>query len=449
MTDWRYGNSLATKDFIPNYLAIAMIPLVIFLLVSYAVLPEKFTNRHYLSVCFTLGVLFMEIAFIIGLGADPEQCYNDITPNDMNSNLPCAFSGAFLLFGGWCAIIWSFLRTLALHLQVCWEAVLGPKFMWATLILGWGIPIIGLVILMIMSGVSYRFGPVCHINYDNDLYDYWIPILVFAAGTVTLQLTTMGYCIHIYIKSLFDKSPTTNSSNMPSYPNSVRTVTARQAYRRIERVLRLQWRGIALALLIILNAIYFAAIFIEADDAVKPTAVNLQRAQPWVICLAVTQGNKEKCLSYARGLGPNETSLMACLILLSLVGIWNFIFFVRTSMFRGWFELFTNQFSPREEFVSADARTRPTDVRAYEMISNSTFPSMKTPEPRVRSPTPVRLSGARSPDLTEFGRDARYTSPKMSFSTPRPPSSSQHGREWDPQATYARAHHSREPSDLD
>lgn len=48
-----------------------------------------------------------QIAFIIPLGAKPQQCYNDITPNDMYSNLSCAFSGSFLLFGGWLVIMWS------------------------------------------------------------------------------------------------------------------------------------------------------------------------------------------------------------------------------------------------------------------------------------------------------------------------------------------------------
>ena len=47
------------------------------------------------------------MGFIIPLGAAPPQCYNAITPNDMFTNMTCAFSGAFLLAGGWAAIVWS------------------------------------------------------------------------------------------------------------------------------------------------------------------------------------------------------------------------------------------------------------------------------------------------------------------------------------------------------
>jgi len=48
-----------------------------------------------------------QMGFIIPLGASPSQCHNLITPNDMFTDLTCAFSGAFLLAGGWAAIVWS------------------------------------------------------------------------------------------------------------------------------------------------------------------------------------------------------------------------------------------------------------------------------------------------------------------------------------------------------
>lgn len=388
----------------------------------------------------------------------------------MRTDLACAFSGAFILFGGWCAIMWSFLRTLALHLQVCWEIALGPKFMWGALIMGWAIPIVAFVVMMLVTGVSYRFGNVCHINSDNDLYDYWIPILVFAVGTLVLQLGTMAYCIHVYVRALFDSSPTTNSSAMPSYSGSIRTVTARQAYRRVQHVLRLQWRGIALALVIVINAMYFAAIFLEADAAVKPTPQNVQKGLPWIFCLVEHADNPAACVALAdsAGLGPNEASLLACLFLLSCVGIWNFALFVRPSIFVGWLDFFTNRFVERHEFVSADARkTRFSDMRSYEMITNSGAPPppmspslAKSPEPRIRSPSPVRFAGGGgtlSPEFgssaaggggVDFGREAKYVRPSMSFSGPRPPSSSQRNRDWDPRATYARGH-MRTPSDFD
>jgi hypothetical protein len=54
----------------------------------------------------------MQIAFIIPLGVKPDQCHNQITPNDMHSSLSCAFTGALLLFGGWMVVVWSMLETI-------------------------------------------------------------------------------------------------------------------------------------------------------------------------------------------------------------------------------------------------------------------------------------------------------------------------------------------------
>lgn len=85
----------------------------------------------------------------------------------MKTSPTCALSGAFLLAGGWAGIMWVFMRALALHLQICWQVVIGKTFMWGALAGGWAIPGIGLVVAMIFSGVSFRFGETCHINHKN------------------------------------------------------------------------------------------------------------------------------------------------------------------------------------------------------------------------------------------------------------------------------------------
>lgn len=364
----------------------------------------------------------------------------------MYSDLSCAFTGSMLLFGGLVVVIWSFIRTLAFHLQVCWEVVLGPKFMWGAFLCGFGIPTIGIAVMLIFTGVSYRFGNICHINIDHAEQDYWYPIIAFAAASLILQAATMGYCMHIYLRSLFDKSASTtdNSSGLPSYTSSVRTVTARHAYRRVKRVLQLQWRGAALVVVIIANVIFFAVVFIEMDHEVVPNATNMKHAEEWLACLAFG-GSKQSCKDYTVGLGPNEATLLAMIYLLSLVGIWNFVLFARPSIFAGWLDLFRRWFSHHREYVSADASHRYADHKGFEMLTTSA----KTPEPDtyMRSPSPARMMAGRSPMATpspsfdrsvHFGQEARYVRPSMSFSGPRPtlgPSGDRQG--WDPSSTLA------------
>lgn len=110
-----YLEGFLERTEVSNWVNVALVPFTVFMLLSFAVLPTKWTHRHFLSVCLSLAILSMQIGFIIPLGAKPEQCYNGITPNDMNSDLTCAFTGAFILFGGWGVIIWSMFLTVFQH----------------------------------------------------------------------------------------------------------------------------------------------------------------------------------------------------------------------------------------------------------------------------------------------------------------------------------------------
>lgn len=216
-------------------------------------------------------------------------------------------------------MMWVFLRALALHLQICWQVVIGNTFMWGALAAGWGIPAIVLVVSLVFSGVSFRFGDTCHINHDNSLADFWIPLLIFAGVTVVIQFATFGYCIKVYLASLADDSATTESSGLPSYTNSIRgTISPRQAYRRVRRVIELQWRGIAIVLLIIADVIFFSVIFVFMDNTESNLQKDPTKAQSWLLCLIESKGDKNKCLDFATSLRINIATVMAVLVLLSV-----------------------------------------------------------------------------------------------------------------------------------
>ncbi|KAK5940852.1 hypothetical protein PMZ80_007269 [Knufia obscura] len=332
----------------------------------------------------------MELAFLIPLADRPAQCKNKITPNDMRSNLTCAFSGAFLIFGGWACVIWVFWRALALHLQICWEVNAGKMFFWVTLVVGWLIPAAGVALTLSLTGVSYRFGNICHINHKLGLEDFWGPLLAFATLALVLQFITIGYCINVYVRSLFDdKATTENSSGVPTYSGSINTASARQAYRRVKRVVELQWRGATIVLLIIAEVVFFAIIFVSMDNSSQVNDELFERSLPWVTCLAMTGGNKKQCLPQAKGLVKDEGMVIAVLIVLAMSGFWLLIFLGRWSMVLGWRDLFRSKIlKRRHEFVSADAGHFSNDPRTYEMLdSTKTTPALNISSPdRVLSP---------------------------------------------------------------
>ncbi|KAF4512567.1 hypothetical protein G6O67_001687 [Ophiocordyceps sinensis] len=358
MADWVYPDSFNTITLVADWTATVSAICCLFLLVSWAALPVDKTNRHYLSVCFTFGVMLMNLGFVVPLAAQPDQCFDKITPHDMRTSKVCGISGTLLMLGGWCGVMWSFLRSFSLHLQICWQVIVGRNFMIFAQAAGWGIPILAIVLALVFSGVSFRFGATCHINHPNSLAILWIPLLVFAAATVVITFATFGYCVKVYLASLSDNSDsTTEGSGLPSYSNSLRTMTPRQAYRRVRRVVALQWRGIAIVLIIIADVIFFSIVFVFQDHIVLSVTRDPKVARDWVLCLIRAAGDKNQCLDQARSMVVNEATVSAVLLLLALNGIWLLFLLGRWSMLSGWNELVHSKVRRRKkEFVSVDAR---------------------------------------------------------------------------------------------
>jgi hypothetical protein len=221
----------------------------------------------------------------------------------------------------------GFLRSLSIHLQICWQVIPGKKFFWSSVVAGWGLPAIFVAVALPVTGASYRFGHTCHINHGQAIGDYWGPLLAFAGISTILQFGTFGYCIKVYIRSLFNdnnnSSSQVSSNGLPSYSSragSEKTVTAGQAYRRIRKVIALQWRGTVIVLIIIINVVFLAVVFVQMDNTVTAAMQDLGKAEPWMLCLVLNGGNKEACLDQVKSVGlvTNETTVMAVLILLSV-----------------------------------------------------------------------------------------------------------------------------------
>ncbi|KAK6842107.1 hypothetical protein PG987_002967 [Apiospora arundinis] len=356
---------------VANWINVVGVVCCVFLLASWAFLPVEKTHRHYLSISLVCAVMFMNLGFIIPLAGKPEQCFNEITP-------PMAWT-----------------RAACAPLPICWQTVVGRSFMWMAQVLGWGIPIVGLIIALMVSGVSFRFGQTCHINHHNSLADFWIPLLVFAGLTVIIQFATFGYCIKVYLASLADSSASTENSGMPSYTASIRTMTPRQAYRRVRRVIQLQWRGIVIVLIIICDVIFFAVIFVFQDNVVQAAKTGT-RATAWVQCLMTAQGDKKsECLPHAKNLVMN--------------GIWLLFLLGRWSMATGWLEMLG---------MTGGSRAK------------------KDPAMSPMSPQ----NGRHTPDYFGPGATAaaRYQPHSRSFSSPRPPQQAAQG--WEGGSPYQQQH---------
>ncbi|EAT88125.1 hypothetical protein HBI56_095890 [Parastagonospora nodorum] len=442
MTDYLYPQDFNTYYTVAEGLNVAGLVLLVFLLVSFLVLPAEKTRRHYLSYCLIIAAIFMALGFVIPLGAEPEQCYNEITPNDMYSSLPCALSGAFLISGGLSMAVWIFIRALSMHLQICWDVTPGRKFFYWAQGLGWSVAATFFTITITITGVSFRFGDVCHVNPAHSMSDFWGPLLAIAGAAMLIQVATFGYCIKVYLQNMLsdDKTETQSSAGLPSYTTSMRTRSARAVYRRVRKVLWLQWRGITIVVFILVDVIFFSVVFIWLNALTTHARDNVQEMMPFLTCLMANPTDPSPCFELGQDLAVNESTVIAILMMLSIAGIQVFVLLARGSMFSGWLDFFRGKFSKNREFVSLDARNLAEHSRNYEL--------KKFEDGAIQSPAnvlthPPEIAGygqfrSDTPDYFTKETQREYVSPTLSFSTPRPMSRSATQVDWDPRSTHAR-----------
>lgn len=279
-----------------------------------------------------------QLGFVVPFGTKPEQCYDEITPNDMFSNLTCAFSGAFLVSGGLSMAVWSestlgggyrsahtdylpvFIRALSMHLQICWDYMPGKTFFYAAQGLGWSVAAAFFTATITVTGVSFRFGEVCHVNSANSMKDFWGPLLAIAGAAMVVQLATFVYCIKVYLQNMWsdDKTETQSSAGLPSYTTSVRTRSARVVYRRVRKVVWLQWRGITIVVFILVDVIFFSVVFIYLNSVSGNAVNNIEKAMPFLLCLITNPTKLDKCYSFGQDLFVNQSTVVAILIMLSV-----------------------------------------------------------------------------------------------------------------------------------
>lgn len=322
----------------------------------------------------------------------------------------------------------------------------GRKFFLTAQAVGWTIPVVFLAVALSITGVSFRFGESCHINSKDGVETFWGPMLAVAAASVVTQSITFGYVAQVYLRSLFEEKPSTmqqtTNSQLP-YTNSIRTVTAFQALRRIRRVISLQWRGILVVIIILADVIYFSTVFLQFDGTTQETPDNKLHAAEWMECMLFNGGEKIKCFKQAKKLVVDEGTAFSVLFLLSVSrlqpvvlgllteqfnGFWALILLGRMDIYSAWFDLIKGLFTPKkspDEFISYNAhRVSQPGNSEYEMLESKKRSTASTMDMSIMKPEPIltipqNLSALREYNPSTFSAELRGRT-TSGLTSPRP-----------------------------
>lgn len=115
-----------------------------------------------------------------------------------------------------------------------------------------------------------------------------------------------------------EKTETQSSAGLPSYTTSVRTRSARAVYRRVRKVLWLQWRGITIVVFILVDVIFFSVVFIWLNSLTSHAKDNVEDLMPFLVCLIKNPAKPDPCFPLGQDLAIDESTVIAILIMLSV-----------------------------------------------------------------------------------------------------------------------------------
>lgn len=196
---------------------------------------------------------------------------------------------------------------------------LGAKFKYSSLVVIFGGSGALLALALLLSGVSYHIGKLCHINFYRSRESFWGPLLSVSILSLIIQILIIGHCILCVVEPSDNRLQFWRLRQSRSSRDSPLTfshgITRRQALRRVRRILQLQWRAVLIAALIVFHTAFMAQALLRAGDV---TTYSLDDVMPWITCLLDSGGNPDECLSYAKQLGPNGKTVMAAWCLLAV-----------------------------------------------------------------------------------------------------------------------------------
>jgi hypothetical protein len=226
-----------------------------------------------------------------------------------------------------------------MHLLIVWDISLPKHAFLSSQLLGWGIPGILLTTGLTITGVSCRLGDVCPPNLPKAWGTLWGPVLALTGITTVLTVLTASYCFFIYIKSVFTSRNINGRDTGENTPTTPRNTTL-AVWRRMQAVVRIQWRPLAITALLLIDLITIVTVF-NVANAITVTARNQpDEYREWVLCLILEgQENKDKCLKFLPHETPTEATVVAPLFLLAITGLLAFLLLSTSGMVTGWWDL--------------------------------------------------------------------------------------------------------------
>lgn len=215
--------------------------------------------------------------------------------------------------------------------------------MFFSILAGIFIPVTFTTVSMKVTGVSYRTGLVCLPNHYKAITTFWAWEVGFAGAALLVQWITTGYCLWAFLRVLVGRREKRGGgggggggsddgretvaqersgpeqSSFASQPSTGSEPAERlqKTWWQIRRILLMQWRHIALTVIMAVESLFYTIVFVAQDTRFGEAAVHVDKpeAKTWSACLLFNNGDKEACLQYAEELAIPRDLVLGSLLL--------------------------------------------------------------------------------------------------------------------------------------
>lgn len=215
------------------------------------------------------------------------------------------------------------------------------------------------------------------------------------------------------------------ASSLPT-PDAA-TQKRREVYKRVTKVIQLQWRSLAIAVLVLIIIVLLSVVFIVVDAETLAAAHDSTLVLPWALCLVENQGNRDKCLKDVHGLAPNESLLIGTLLMLSIVGIAACLLLSPLAVLSAWKDYITS----KRRLKRSQSPENPDDMTGFEEIKLSKGPITST------IPNGLRSHNVRHLTPSWLDRQSETSSPDLARSSFGQPARSSMVLDWEDRASFA------------
>ncbi|KAJ2955576.1 hypothetical protein NQZ79_g8425 [Umbelopsis isabellina] len=333
---WMEKGFIAT-DIIRSVSAI----LSLFLVISYAVLPDKRTHPSLLIFEFFIA-LFLYSADVLFVLGNPKriQCSTDIVASTQDNNLVCAIqaidmisTGGILIYSTLAMALWVSAVIINLHLHTVWNSKFLVNKYLALNIICWGGPLVVTIISLVYHQVQFEFANLCLLSADWIYKLFFDPLAAIVLPSVVIHLATFFHIARVSMKGTTDIEMSDSRTFGTTSQHSRQPLVSHR--RHVVTAFKIQWRALLLALNAMVAFLFYWIFYLVQLPKLANLRDNKEMLASWVQCMMINH-DQNLCSSIVSDKLPPFALLITAEALVSLIGVIVFITFAKRSLWREW-----------------------------------------------------------------------------------------------------------------